>query len=310
MLKLVEQLLKRLKLAPPACEPRYYINITSGESLAISAFVDGDRFVQVKASEYLNLAPQYASYCAASNDFGAFVPRPLGYDECEGWSIMVTEGIEHTMAGRETVLQLAQDEAGKVGDVAAQLFEFFGRGAALDGAAASHLSACRQSELLPVLRGYFEPTPWAAAAAACIGQAQALGVPAMPEVPQHGDLVFNNLGWAQGRLVVFDWEDYRKVALPGLDIFTLAMSLLDGDTQAICAMATAPGRADAFIARACQLQAITLPLFRSLVPFYMLVFLYLKRNYGVQIQQDVGELLMQMLPRLDPVPGGAARRLP
>ena len=72
----------------------------------------------------------------------------------------------------------------------------------------------------------------------------------------------------------------------------------------------APGRADAFIARACQLQAIRLPLFRSLVPFYMLVFLYLKRNYGVQIQQDVGELLMQMLPRLDPVPGGAARRLP
>jgi thiamine kinase-like enzyme len=43
----------------------------------------------------------------------------------------------------------------------------------------------------------------------------------LPEVPQHGDFVHNNLGRARDTLYVFDWEDYGKVCLPGFDLAML-----------------------------------------------------------------------------------------
>ena len=48
----------------------------------------------------------------------------------------------------------------------------------------------------------------------------------LPPLPQHGDLVLNNLGLRPDRgLVVFDWEDYAATSLPGLDLFTLENSI-------------------------------------------------------------------------------------
>ena len=298
MLKLVEYMLQELKLAAPDTAVQYYINITSGESLAISAFLGDGRFVQVKASEYLNLAAQYASYSSAWNDYGAFVPQPLGYRESEGWSIMVSAGAEHTMAHPRRVLSSGRNGASSL---SRQLLEFFGRSAALSSA------RCGHAELMHELREFFAPTPFAATAARCIAQAQAFGLAGLRETPQHGDFVFNNLVWSHGRLVIFDWEDYRKVFLPGLDIWTLVMSMLEQDIDELRAVLEPGDRPDAqvesFLQQACSLQGLTLAQFRGLVPLYLLAFLHLKRNYGIEVQERIGNILVQLAPAADPVAG-------
>ena len=78
MLKLVDQNLQELGLMPGGAVSRYTINITAGESLAISVFVSDTLFFQVKASEFMDLGAQYEAYCRAWEDFQALVPHPLG----------------------------------------------------------------------------------------------------------------------------------------------------------------------------------------------------------------------------------------
>ena len=300
MLRLVEHMLQELKLVAPGTAVQYYVNITSGESLAISAFVDGKsrggRFVQIKASEYLNLAAQYASYSSAWNDYGAFVPQPLGYREIEGWSIIVSAGAEHTMAHPRRVLSSGRNGASSL---SRQLLDFFGRGAAIGGA------RCGHTELLGELQEFFAPTPFADTAARCIAQAEVHGVAGLRQTPQHGDFVFNNLVWSHGKLVIFDWEDYRKVFLPGLDIWILVMSMLDQDVCAVRAVVEPGSRPDAqlesFLEQACTLQGLTLVQFRGLVPLYLLAFLHLKRNYGIDVQERISNILTQLAPPAAPM---------
>jgi Phosphotransferase enzyme family len=299
MLKRVAQVLQELGLITPGARLRYYIDLTTGDSLAISAFDDQARFFQVKASEYVNLRAHYERYCAASGDFGAFVPRPLGYREYDGWSIMVTEGVRHTLARPERVLRGESKSASRLNR---QLCDFLHCASRAGADASAAAGGDGRRGWLAALRAHFELTPLARTATVCIRHAQALGVESLHAIPQHGDFVFNNLGWADDKLVVFDWEDYRKVWLPGLDIFTLVMSLFQEDIDALREVVDARGgrhhaQLEGFLQRACEAQGIEPALFRGLVPLYVLVFLYLKSNYGVQVQERMTSLLLQLEPR-------------
>jgi hypothetical protein len=52
---------------------------------------------------------------------------------------------------------------------------------------------------------------------------------ALPQVRQHGDFCLNNIGVDGRQLVVFDWEDFGRVTLPGFDVVVLAASSLGLD---------------------------------------------------------------------------------
>ncbi|CAN5730846.1 hypothetical protein BH11PSE8_BH11PSE8_06340 [soil metagenome] len=288
MLKLVGAVLAELDLVPPGVPLGYHVNITSGESLAISAFVDRRRFFQVKASEYSDLRGQYDAYCRASQAHPALVPRPLGFVARDGWTIMVSEGVHHTPVHAADFRRERRGGGALMDDALA----FFAAGQQRDGAPGPAL--CHQ-ELFAALEQHFAPTPYVDLAARCLRGARALRADSLGRVPQHGDLVINNLAYSEGRLIVFDWEDYGKVELPGFDLFTLSLSMLSGDAGAIRAM-TDPNTPDKrlldFLQRACALQGLRVDLYRRLIPLYLLVFLYLKRLYGVSIQERIGALLV------------------
>lgn len=304
MLKLVDQTLQELGLMSGGSVPRYYINITAGESLAISAFVSDTLFYQVKASEFIDLGAQYQAYCRAWEDFQALVPHPLGLVAREGWSIMVTEGKHHAMADPADLLSVARERTPALGR---QLFEFFEASARRAG---HHPWSDDSDRFDAELTAHFSAGALARVASYWLEQSRQSGIHAMARVPQHGDLVFNNLASSNGRLVIFDWEDYGRCCLPGLDIFTLCLSLLEEDLDGVRAMADpAAGRAspvDPLIRRACEIQSIPLPMFRRLVPFYLLVFLYLKRNYGAPIQRRLEALLLQLTPQMSAAPQAPA----
>jgi hypothetical protein len=294
VLKLVDQTLQELGLMPGGAVPRYTINITAGESLAISVFVSATRFFQVKASEFMDLGAQYEAYCRAWEDFQVLVPQPLGLAARDGWSIMVTEGKHHVMADPAALLSGARDRAPAL---ARQLFGFFEASARRAG---QHALIDASDHFESALSAHFSTGALSRVASYWIEQSRQSGIDAMARVPQHGDFVFNNLASSNGRLVIFDWEDYGRCGLPGLDIFTLCLSLLEEDLDGVRAMidptAGMASPVDDLIRRACEIQSIPLPMFRRLVPFYLLVFLYLKRNYGVPVQHRLEALLLQLTP--------------
>ncbi len=46
----------------------------------------------------------------------------------------------------------------------------------------------------------------------------------LPAIPQHGDLAINNIGKTDAGLVVFDWEDYGQINIPGFDLCVMLVS--------------------------------------------------------------------------------------
>jgi hypothetical protein len=59
----------------------------------------------------------------------------------------------------------------------------------------------------------------------------------LPSIAQHGDFTANNLGFQHGDVpVVYDWEDYGLVDLPGFDIALLLGSLATFDAPQLQAM--------------------------------------------------------------------------
>jgi hypothetical protein len=290
VLRCVGRALEELNLVGSGAALRYYINITTGDAMSLAVFVDDERFFQVKVSEFLDLRQQYELYCRAWRDYPAFVPRPLGYRVLDEWNLMISEGVHHVAIRRSEVLRPRWRGAGVLPH---QLCAYFDGGRdSSEGPAGQR----EQAELLSRLAAHFGASPLARVADGCLTRAVALGVESIPERRQHCDFVRNNLGRAGSRLVVFDWEDYATINLPGLDVCTLCLSLLGGGVEAVSAMMlSGRGGLDAgevaFLRRACERQGIELEVFRQLVPLYLLVFLYLKRNYGSSVRQRIADLL-------------------
>ena len=83
------------------------------------------------------------------------------------------------------------------------------------------------------------------------------------------------------------------------------MSMLEQDIDALRTVANPGGRPDAemesFLEQACTLQGLTLVQFRGLVPLYLLAFLHLKRNYGIEVQERIGNIFTQLAPPAAPM---------
>ena len=133
-------------------------------------------------------------------------------------------------------------------------------------------------------------------ATAAIGlQRLTQALPSLPALPQHGDLVLNNLGLRPNReLVIFDWEDYGAVMLPGLDLFTLDNSIRQ-DLDLRRASSPSPTSACGLdIGRLAAALGLSRQLYEELKLSYALVFRYLKRNYSAEVRARVDELIRDL----------------
>ena len=118
---------------------------------------------------------------------------------------------------------------------------------------------------------------------------------ALPAMPQHGDLVLNNLGLtADGAVVVFDWEDFGMSSLPGLDLFTFELSMAADPTLLLECRRHASVAAQRFTRQACAAMGIDVPTYEALTPVYALVFRFLKRNYGPGVRERMDQLLLDL----------------
>jgi len=117
-------------------------------------------------------------------------------------------------------------------------------------------------------------------------------------ISQHGDFTKNNLAiTSTGRLLVFDWEDYGRVDIPFFDLATLifSMSIDNGTTEA---MSRNPAKlfdvsGSEEVINIVEKFGLDRASFVWLFPFFMMVFLDLKKSlgYGDQIVMQLTEFL-------------------
>jgi Phosphotransferase enzyme family len=291
VLKHVTAILKEMNLIPARADPHYNINLTIGDAFAISAFLDPRSFMQIKASQFIDLRNEHQAYLRAWQDYPELVPQPLACVEREGWYYMISNGIVH----KPFPLGLLQRYSGPRTPQIQDLLYYFesSQRRAQANQAQSH------GEYFDVIEAYFAETEYATIASHWFKYARQQNWQDLSQVPQHGDFVPNNLACSRGRLVIFDWEDYGKVTLPGLDLATLVISVLGNDLEQLRSFVhTEPQKHNyrfaTFARDATTRLGMEFNEFRRQIPFYLLVFLYLKRNYGEGVRERFGSLLTSL----------------
>lgn len=291
MLNLVRQALTSTGLVAPASRLMFNVTVSKGDVISIDVGVAGGVWYHVQACRHYDLGSRFASDRLARQRFQERAPEPLAHFRHGDWSMLIASACEHRsvaagdLSGRPGATMLARD-----------LIGFFATArdhALVDNAGDTHdlfMSEARSFlaasvGLSPGVLAFLnalDPTDWAD----------------IPYVPQHGDFVLNNLGCSEGRLVVFDWEDYGATGLVGFDICLISLSVTGmsaASVRRIQEVVDPAGHPWAFAVEACRASGLDYPTFRRAIPIYLLVFRYLKRNYGQEIALRVDDILRQIL---------------
>ena len=290
MLGLVDEVLQELGLVEAQTRLHYYINISSGNAHSISAYVNPEVFFQVKVSEFVDLRRESEAYAHGRTQYAELVPRPLGYRTRGGWCIMVGEGIHHTPFRFEQASHRRHRQT-SILDGLYRYFEICGQQKPLPDQPEANAS------FLQGMQDHFAATPYASIALHWLGVGRALGLHALAPMAQHGDFAENNLACSGDRLVIFDWEDYGVYHMAGLDICSFCFSVAPHASTLRGLMQ--PGSAGKhplheFVQRACTASGLDPDFFRRLIPLYVLMLLYSRRNYGQALQDRMAAILPEL----------------
>ena len=281
MIDIVAAVLRELGCLAPDTDPRCHIGLTRGDTLWMDVFDEHGGFVHVKTSDVFSLREEVRVYHAAFGTYRAYMPRPLGYCVRDGWQIFACEGVTHR--------PLLPHHVVRGGGTMLAGFFAAARSGRRPGVGGAHHS------LLARLEAAYAGSRFDAVLAPWRTAAGHIELAALGDSPQHGDFVLNNLGLRHEGLVVFDWEDFGKVALPGLDLCTLLVSAIDADAPTAADALTGrgvPGRSLASAAEtACAALGLTVGQFHRLVPLYLLAFLQLKQAYATAVHDRIARLL-------------------
>jgi hypothetical protein len=258
--------------------------------LWFQAFVGHGVFYHVKVSEYTNLDDEVRRYNDAWARFGKFMPRPLGYVHREGRYFFVMEGVVH-----QALLSRGRRSAGSAPRLPHEVVSYF---EAAGGHRAAVTEGRTHSKLLERLEARFRSSPHAPLLVAWLEGRGTRELDALGVSPQHGDFVLSNLGIAAHRLVIFDWEDFGKICLPGFDLCTLVISSIDLETDDLDCLVEGRGplvdRLSVVVMPACKALGIEAAQFWHAFPLYLLTFLYLKDAYATDVRRRIESCLNRL----------------
>lgn len=252
------------------------IYLSQGSAQCVLLSRDGQPDTFVKFTELISLAHEAARGRLAGERFPAHAPHFVGYATRAPLEILATRAVDFRPM-TSGMMRAGRDGAA----ICTGLEQFF--------------RCMRASEATPDghawfqdFCAYFEGHRLPAGAAPVLDHLRQ-ALKALPALAQHGDLVLNNLGLrARHELVIFDWEDYGAVNLPGLDLFTLENSVRQ-DLGSSLPMGTPLPGLD--IGRLCEALGLARELYEALRLGYALVFRYLKRNYNAEVRARLDRVI-------------------
>ncbi len=266
------------------------VHLTQGACVWLLLSRAGVGDTHVKFSEHISLRDEAARCEAASRCYPSLVPPFVGRAVVDGLDVLVCRSVDFRAVDAAFLLKPATRPPVRLGLLA----YFSAMPSAAAAAALGDLAAVSNTALFKAL-GDYSAGQWLAPLAQRWLGAHAGLLARLPALAQHGDFVLNNLGRTKrGDLVIFDWEDFGSVCLPGLDLFTLELSLAGGADLFLAARARQSVGLRGLLAQACAAVGLDLADYWALTPIYALVFRYLKRNYGPDVRQQMDRLLLQL----------------
>jgi hypothetical protein len=262
----------------------YNMGLTAGDTLWFDAFREDGTFFHAKVAEFVSLREEVYAYDKAFAIYGSFMPAPIGHATKHGCEIFVTEGVEPRALWASPLG--SSRRAQRLCNAFLEVFR-------VAGTVRRTAARCSHDRLLQALDDRFGNTRFAPLLADWSTPCRRSELGSLGVVPQHGDFVVNNIGTRASRLVVYDWEDFGKVSLPGLDLCTLAVSLLYMIAPDAPFIQSGPHSESmgSFVQSACAELGIATDQFWRLVPLYLLTFLYLKASYAGGIRRRIERLL-------------------
>lgn len=261
------------------------INFTRGACAWLLLTRQGVPATYVKFSEHISLHAEAQRYEAASHQHPHLVPRFVGWARQGAMEVMVCEAVDYVGLNAVKMRSAATQQ-----HVLTQLLPVFSGSATW--ALPDELAQLSNASLAAAMQPYFDATAQAALARRWLGSEALAWLASLPSIPQHGDLVLNNLGLRADRsLIVFDWEDLGAMCLPGLDLFTLELSLAGGVQGLLAGRRDTGSVVQGFVRQACGAMGLPLPEYLAMTPVYALAFRYLKRNYGPGVRDRMDDLL-------------------
>ena len=256
----------------PPCEKTIYLS--QGASLWIILSRDGSPQAFVKFSRLVSLEVEAARCALASQSFPVHAPSFIGYHREDDLHVLASRAEQF-----RTVTATMTESTHDAQTVRRGLVGYFEQ-QSLQAQTASSPS----TDWLQRLEAHFADHDLARIARQSLGEVRAQ-LSKLTPIRQHGDLVMNNLGLRPcGSLIVFDWEDFGDLSLPGLDLFTLEYSFEHEAARARAqGQRSHPGKL-LDLEACCSAQGMSVADYRALRVAHALAFLYLKRNYGPEIQ--------------------------
>jgi hypothetical protein len=264
------------------------INLTQGACLWLMLTRNGVSDTYVKFSDCASLEQEAQRCAAASRSYPALVPRFVGHANHEGMNVLVCRAVDYCGLNASRL-----HRSNMRSHVLRDLNHYFAtmRAAHLPRS----LTPVRNAELVENLAAYFDRHELAPLARRWLRSDAVHRATRLPDVPQHGDLVLNNIGETRhGGAVVFDWEDFGASCLPGLDLFTLELSLAGDAARLASGRERSTDRTQRFVRSACEALQLDFGEYTALTSLYGLVFRHLKRNYGPGVRKRMDRLLTDL----------------
>ena len=287
MLKQVEAILKDRGWLDARRSYDKTILLSKGNTVAILFSGRARPHLYVKFSVSACLCDEAARWSAAHTSYPWLTPCLIGNVHQPGLDLLVCEAIPHTPVGRVSLL------TGTSGDVLRRdVIRYFS--CMRTARAPEHPRYQSPDRLVESMRDYFGRLPTAASVLPMLGNNFVDLLTALPLMPQHGDLVLNNLGRAQRRLVLFDWEDFGLLQQPGADLCTLLLSLGVGGSARTADLRIVHRALPGLVEEACTAMGLSVTNFELLFPVYVLAFRFLKRTYDVEVRERLDHLIREL----------------
>ena len=264
------------------------INLTQGACLWLMLTRQGACDTYVKFSDSVSLGQEAQRCAAASRCYPTLVPRFVGHVHQDGLHVLVCRAVDYRGLSASSLHQPERHAR-----VFRDLIRYFT--AMPTTHLPQELTPIRNADLVDSLSGYFDAHALAPLARRWLRSDAARRATGLPNMPQHGDLVLNNIGQARnGAAVVFDWEDFGASCLPGLDLFTLELSLAGDAARLISGRERHADPTQHFVRDACGALQLDFGAYSTLTSVYALVFRHLKRNYGPVVRERMDRLLLDL----------------
>ena len=269
MIGIIRNLFKEMSLIKEENQFSFYVSFNRNFNFFI--FCNRQDFYQVKISSERPLQKEYEALKTVNQAIPTNVPQLIGFYQKEGFEILVCKGIKHRKIKQsKSDGEIVWREVRAILKPSKAAFE------------EKKPSQVHMDELKTVFE-YFKYRPFSVQMGEWLRKLDSGVINSLPHIKQHGDFTLNNMGLEGDRLIIFDWEDFGKITIPGFDIFCLTVDLLTGfdktRIERISKMKDYPIEIIELIGYFCNELSIDMKLYFNLYPAYVLCFLYLKEKY-------------------------------